>query len=111
MTMTRKTVMYALAFALVGSMLTLINSCKKDNETKVPSLTTAEVIEIAQTTATSGGSITDDGGAAITARGVCWSTNQNPTISDSKTIDGTGTGSFTSTMSGLEPATTYYVRA
>lgn len=111
MTMTRKTVMYALAFALVGSMLTLINSCKKDNETKIPSLTTAEVIEIAQTTATSGGSITDDGGATITARGVCWSTNQNPTISDSKTIDGTGTGSFTSAMTGLEPATTYYVRA
>ncbi|MCU7551408.1 hypothetical protein OCK74_19960 [Chitinophagaceae bacterium LB-8] len=61
--------------------------------------------------ASSGGNITSDGGKAITARGVCWSNTTNPTISNSKTSDGTGTGSFTSSLTGLTPNTTYYVRA
>jgi hypothetical protein len=59
----------------------------------------------------SGGNVTADGGADITARGICWSTSQTPTISGNHTTDGTGTGSFTSTMTGLTPNTTYYVRA
>ena len=58
-----------------------------------------------------GGNVTADGGATVTARGICWSTSQNPTISGSHTTDGTGTGTFTSNMTGLEPNTTYYVRA
>jgi len=45
--------------------------------------------------------VTNDGGSEITARGVCWGTTQNPTISSSKTTDGTGTGSFTSNITGL----------
>ena len=52
-------------------------------------------------TAVCGGDIADDGGADITARGVCWSMSQNPTISDSLTTDGSGTGSFTSDIAGL----------
>lgn len=74
-------------------------------------LTTANTVSIAATTAMSGGNITNDGGAAITARGVCWSTTANPTIANSKTLDGTGTGSFISSLTGLTPATTYYIRA
>src|SRR5690554_6202625 len=80
-------------------------------EASLPVLSTAEVTEITQTTATVKGNITDDGGATVTARGVCWSTNQNPTISNNKTTDGTGAGTFVSNISGLEPNTTYYVRA
>lgn len=109
MTTTKKFWFYA--FALVGATVMLFGSCEKEVEKNVPVLTTTEVIEITQTTATSGGNITDDGGATVTARGVCWSTNQNPTISDSKTEDGTGAGSFVSGISGLEPNTMYYVRA
>ncbi len=74
-------------------------------------LTTDEVTNITATTATSGGNITDDGGGNILERGVCWSTDPNPTISDSKTSDGTGTGTFISDLTGLTPNTTYYVRA
>ena len=72
---------------------------------------TSAISNITQTTATSGGTITDDGGSAITMRGVCWSTSTNPTISNSKTTDGTGTGSFTSNLTGLTAGVTYYVRA
>ncbi len=62
-------------------------------------------------TASSGGNITSNGGAEITARGVCWATTVNPTISNYKTSDGTGTGSYTSSISGLTPGTTYHIRA
>ncbi len=62
-------------------------------------------------TATSGGEITDDGGAAVTVRGVCWNTTGTPDINDDKTSDGTGSGSFTSDITGLTPNTLYYVRA
>ena len=72
---------------------------------------TAVVSDITATTATCGGYVADDGGATVTARGVCWSTSQNPTVSDSHTTDGNGTGSFTSNITGLNALTTYYVRA
>lgn len=76
-----------------------------------PIVTTADVTDITQNTAVSGGNVTDDGGASVTARGVCWSTSQNPTISDNHTSDGNGTGSFTSNLTNLTANTTYYVRA
>ena len=74
-------------------------------------LTTISVTNIGQNTATSGGSITSDGGATVTARGVCWSTTANPTTANSKTADGTGIGSFPSSLTTLLPGTTYHVRA
>lgn len=49
--------------------------------------------------------------AAVTARGVCWATTQNPTTADSYTTNGTGTGLFVSNITGLSKTTTYYVRA
>ena len=76
-----------------------------------PSITTNALNSITSTTATAGGTITTDGGLVITAKGVCWSTSSNPTIADSKTSDGTGSGNFTSQLSGLQVGTTYYVRA
>ena len=77
----------------------------------LPTVTTNAASNIAGTTATSGGNVTNDGGATVTARGVCWSTSHNPTISNSKTTNGTGTGSYTSSLTGLTLGTTYYVRA
>jgi len=74
-------------------------------------VTTTAVSAITSNSVTTGGSITTDGGALITARGVCWSTNQNPTIADSKTTNGTGTGNFTSSITGLTPGATFYIRA
>ena len=74
-------------------------------------ITTTAASSITGTTAVIGGNILSDGGAAITARGVCWSTSANPTIADNKTIDGSGIGSFTSFITGLTSNTTYYIRA
>ncbi len=81
------------------------------NPAVAPTVTTTAISDVDKTTATGGGNVTADGGATITARGICWSTTQNPTISGSHTTDGTGTGSFTSAMTGLAANTTYYVRA
>lgn len=77
----------------------------------VPSVTTSSITGITQTSAISGGNITSDGGSEVTARGVCWSTHSEPIITDSKTTDGTGTGNFTSNITGLTGNTVYYVRA
>jgi len=77
----------------------------------LPALTTATVTNIGTASATSGGNITSDGGASVTARGVCWNTGGSPTTAESKTTDGAGTGSFTSSLTGLTATTTYYVRA
>ena len=76
-----------------------------------PAVTTSAVSNIGANSATSGGNVTSDGGATVTARGVCWNTTGTPTLSDSHTTDGTGTGTFTSSITGLQPNTTYYVRA
>ena len=76
-----------------------------------PVLTTTALTAVTYTSASSGGDITNDGGDSITARGVCWSTSQNPTIANSKTTDGTGKGSFTSSITGLTVGATYYIRA
>ena len=77
----------------------------------VPTLITTAATLITGTSATSGGNVTSDGGSAVTARGVCWATTSTPTTSNSKTTDGTGTGSFASSITGLTPGVTYYIRA
>jgi hypothetical protein len=75
-------------------------------------LSTNQTTSVTATTASSGGNITNNGGTAITARGVCWSTSPSPTIAlITKTSNGTGNGSFTSSITGLVTGTTYYVRA
>jgi uncharacterized protein (TIGR02145 family) len=90
-------------------------SCKKEETVPTPPtlpiVTTTNVSEITQTTALTGGTVTADGGAEITDIGVCWSTSPNPTISSTKTSSDKGTGSFTSSITGLTANTKYYVRA
>ena len=86
-----------------------------DNEDEIiielPTVLTSDVTEITETTAVISYEVASDGGANVTSRGICWSTNENPTIEDTHTNDGEGVGTFTSTMTNLTPNTTYYVRA
>lgn len=95
---------------LTGAVCIFAYSCKKII-LLLATISTAAATNITSTGATSGGNVTSDGGAAVTTRGVCWNTDQNPTIANSKTNDGAGVGTFTSTLSGLSPGTTYYVKA
>ena len=91
---------------------------KVESETKtfvtteyiLPTVTTSEVDYISATTAKCGGEVTE-GDYTVTARGVCWSTADNPTLDDSHTVDGGGAGSFISNITGLTEITTYYVRS
>ena len=111
--LTANTTYYVRAYATneKGTSYGEQKSFKTLQNIELPTVTTTNVSNITQTTATSGGNVTDDGGATLTARGVCWSTSQNPTISNSHTTDGNGTGNFTSSITGLTANTTYYVRA
>lgn len=77
----------------------------------LPVVTTSNVSGVQPTTAVCGGSVQDDGGFSITARGVCWSTAMQPTVSNAHTANGTGLGNFISNITGLQTNTTYYVRA
>ncbi len=83
----------------------------QNGPTSLPTVTTAAVTSITSTKAVSGGNVTSDGGAAVTARGVCWSTTPDPTTAKNKTVNGSGTGLFSSTLTGLTPGTPYFVKA
>lgn len=86
-----------------------LTACKRK---EVPTVTTVKVSEITSYSAVSGGNVTDDGGAVVLQKGVCWSIIPNPTKSlATKTIDGSGLGAFTSFITGLKVGSTYNVRA
>lgn len=96
------------------------NSATYSNEVSIaipvpitaPVLTTTATASITSTGVVSGGNISSDGGGSITSRGVVWNTTANPTVSlTTKTSDGTGSGSFTSTVTGLTGNTQYYIRS
>lgn len=76
-----------------------------------PVLSTTAISTILAVTANSGGNVTDWGGAAVTNRGICWSTHTSPTIADATTTSGIGIGSYACSLFSLLPSTTYYVRS
>lgn len=76
-----------------------------------PTVTTLAASNIASTSATAGGNVTDAGSEPVTERGVCFGLTENPTISGSHTHDASGTGTFVSTLTGLTAGTTYHIRA
>jgi len=77
----------------------------------LPIVTTNNITNISATLANCGGYVSYNGSSPVSSRGVCWSTSQNPTINDNKTVNGSGTGSFSSQITGLNQKTTYFVRA
>ena len=77
----------------------------------LPTVTTTSATSVTETSAVTGGNVTSDGNASVTERGVVYATTQNPTTSNTKVTSGSGTGSYTCNLSGLQPNTTYYVRA
>ena len=77
----------------------------------IPTVTTSSALNISYTSASVSGNVTDDGGANVTERGVVYSTSRNPTTSNNKVVNGSGTGSFSCSLNYLQEGTTYYVRA
>jgi len=86
-------------------------SCEK--KPSIPSITTSDATEITQTTAISGGNVTDGGTSSVTTRGICWSISEKPTTADKTTIvtDAGSIGNFSCNITGLLSNTKYYVRA
>ncbi len=76
-----------------------------------PVVSTTAITAITDRTAISGGNVTIDGGSAVTQRGICWNTMNNPTVFNLKTASGNGLGNFASNITGLTANTTYHVRA
>ncbi len=109
--LTANTIYYLRAYAKAGD-LTIYGSVIIFKTRQIAlNVTTLPVTEITQTTAKCGGIVSCDIPTSVTAYGVCWSTTDNPTIADSKTFEGIGSGSFTSLITGLTINSTYYVRA
>src|SRR5690606_1467362 len=96
-----------LVTTIIGSLL--LQSCVKDPV--LATLTTGQATDITINSAVISGNITDNGRAEITARGFCWGLNPQPTLDDEFVPSGTGSGTFSATVSGLEPNTRYHVRA
>ena len=109
--LTRSTTYHVRAYATNSVGTAYSGDVTFTTQSELPTVMTSPISDTAMTSATCGGEVTDDGGAEVTARGVCWSTSPNPTVSGSHTNDGTGTGAYVSNMTGLIPGTTYYVRA
>ena len=78
---------------------------------QLPQVTTSDVTVFNQNSAICGGEVVSEGGTAVTERGVCWSTNHNPTLSTNHASAGAGMGAFVVNATGLMQGTTYYVRA
>ncbi len=112
--LTSGTTYYVRAYA-TSSIGTGYGSERSFTATGIPSLSTKAVSDIGTTTARSGGEIISSGGQNLSAQGVCWSTSNNPTIADSKTVDMPDkikhNNGYVSNLTGLSPGTTYYVRA
>ncbi|MBN2542889.1 hypothetical protein JXI42_08470 [bacterium] len=102
---------FPLGFLIGENSIRVCREYNNDNDNVLPIVTTAAVTSITQTTAVCGGTVTDSGSAEVNARGVCWSTSPSPNTLDEITTDSSGTGEFTSTLTGLTPSTPYYVRA
>ncbi|MCK9411769.1 MAG: HYR domain-containing protein [Prolixibacteraceae bacterium] len=109
---------YTLGFAsfntgdqILSPILIIDNAPGGNFQPGQPIILTTAVSSVGTNSAVSGGNVTSDGGATVTARGVCWNTTGSPTVTDAHTNNGTGLGSFTSNVTGLLQGATYYLRA
>ena len=109
--LTGNTLYYVRAYATNATGTTYGNQVTFTTSPVLATISTTDVSLVTLTTAASGGNITSNGGANVTARGVCWNTAPNPTTANTKTTDGSGSGIFTSSLTGLVASTQYYVRS
>jgi len=96
---------YNIIFGIQNEFTTLDNL--------LPEVSTAEITNITENSAQCGGNVTNDGNGMVSARGICWNTTGNPSLTNylNKTQDGIGIGGYISQITGLIKATTYYLAA
>ncbi len=99
------------ALIFEGSGGLLLHGLLATKPVNTPTVITTIVSNFGNTSAIGGGEVVDDGGAAVTSRGICWSTSPNPTTEDKKVTNGSGFGIYESSMTELSANTTYYVRS
>lgn len=101
------------AVATDAGGLTAMSQISVTITAEAPTVTTADISEITDVTAVGGGEVTDDGGEAVTARGIVWGETSGPSLTenDGITTDGSGVGAFISNLASLTANTTYYVKA
>lgn len=110
--LTSSTTYYIRAFSINSTGTTYAASTKSFFTCAVvPTVSSAAITNLSCTSVTSGGTVSLDGGDAVTVRGVCWSTSTGPTTADSKTSDGAGIGLFGSSVTGLTASTLYYLKS
>jgi hypothetical protein len=109
----KKRIIFFVTTLFFGFLIACVKDSSEDNasDNTVPEVTTSAISEITSTSAKSGGAITKDGGSSVSQRGVCFGTAINPSLTDSYTADGSGTGNYVSTISGLLPNKDYFARA
>ncbi len=103
-------------FVLVSALLIFVllftfTNCSKDEDESVPTVTTSAPGTVGVTSAEVGGEVLEEGGSAVTERGIVWSESPDPSTGDNQIPWGTGSGSFTLTIEDLDPETTYYYKA
>lgn len=96
---------------IINIIVLLVFGCDDSENKTRPEVTTTLIREITSTTAIGGGQVISDGGSPITHKGLCWNLTGSPTIKDPKTDAGTGVGDFTTSLTNLQPNTTYFTRA
>jgi outer membrane protein assembly factor BamB len=95
-------------------LLLFLFSCKKndvDNTNNLPEIATLNVTAVTSNSASSGGSITKNGGSAVSEKGICFGITPSPSIVNTKIIATSASDTFTVDISSLQPNTIYYVRA
>lgn len=96
-----------------GQVLTLCNGLPHWGPCPVelPQIQTIAASAVTYNSSTVGGNIINDGNAAITSKGVCYSITTNPTTANNTVLDNTNSNNFILTISNLQPSTTYYYRS
>ena len=111
--LTPDTVWYARAYAInvKGTAYGAEISFRTLPEATPPVVVTGKVSGVGREEATVAGEVTADGGEPVTERGICYSLSHSPILFDHKEAAGSGTGTFTATLTGLTPDTVWYARA
>ncbi len=105
------TTYFVRAFATTSNGIFYGNMLNFTTNDTIPQVTTNEIASITDNSAVASGLVLSDGGDPVTSRGFCWSESTGPSVGDSYIESGDGSGTFMGSLTGLNPNSTYFVRA